>query len=248
MKSTTQQLLLWLHPKHTERWVSRSQLRELLSELSPGGFRSLLYLQEQAGYLIQHEADGEQYYASTEQGRREIVDLYPALAEHRQDWDGQWLQVVFRDAPDNDANFRYLRSSLLEIGAQALSRGVYLYPAPLPDEMAVTLRRLYQDAVVVQSLQGFELGDERALIDELFTLSDIHKVYSGISKESRSLLKQKHKRKTLTDSQKKRLFSAFARFHTVLPYDLNLLSEYFPRVEGAAELLERLQRVLDSRE
>ena len=255
MKSNAQQALLWLYPaetqiateqrsqesSHADRWVRREQLLDLLGDLSDSGKRSLLSYMESNGLILRHKSDGVVRYASTEQGVAAITELFPALQQRHQDWNGEWLQVVFMDAPEGDEGFRYLRSSLLENGAKQLARGVYIYPEPLPAQIEVSLQQLYRGYVVVQRLAEWEFGDERSTVMELFGLSDVAATYSGISRELKRVIEKRYREKSLTDSQKMQVYSAFHRFHSILPHDLNLVPVYMPDGEQAIEVLGRLQ-------
>ena len=89
------------------------------------------------------------------------------------------------------------------------------------------------------------IGDEFTIMGQKAALNDLFELYSGISKELDSLIIILSEKNNASDQQKKQLFSVFNRFVEVVSVDNSLLLYYFPQVEGAFILLQKLQKAFE---
>ncbi len=252
MKDNTQKLLVWLYQSEDNgeageaekaRLVGYDQLELLFPDYTPGGRRSLIYYLQQK-HLLKTERQGRKSgFSLTTHGREAVEALFPALSE-RFRGQLQWQAVIFIEAPRGDQHFRYLREQLLAKQAICLSRGVYLYPGPLPASLQAELRSLYVGAVQVLKIEQWEFGDEQAIVEEHYKLSDVVEILSGLSSEVEELLTNKKEQNSLTNKNKQQLFTVFDRLFEVLKNDAGLSSYYYPQTPTARKLLSDLQGLI----
>ncbi|MBD3279487.1 MAG: hypothetical protein GF390_02120 [Candidatus Pacebacteria bacterium] len=244
MKITTQKLMLWLYPVATQnRWVEYADLKFLLPDLSKSGRRSLVAWLKKKGWLITSQSDQGLLLSLTKTGQHQLVQKWPVLQDHWQDWQGEWSILLCLTAPKNDPGFRYLRDQLIQLKAINLTRGVYLYPNNFPTSLLDLVAKLYAQQVVIMRVNQWQWGDEQVILQQRLSLNDLARAYSGISKELKQLLMVKNKQKDLTDQLKKRLFRVFNRLVAAMEDDLGIVNHYFPRVEAPQQLLAYLQQL-----
>jgi DNA-binding transcriptional regulator PaaX len=252
MKKNTRKILLFLYPtadsvqaKPEEKpLLSFEQLRFLLPKLSTAGFKSLLFYLEKNDYLFKQELDKEVYYSLTNYGRDELERQFPALSIARRQWHGEWTVIIFLQAIKSDQNFRYLRTFLLKHACIALTRGVFLFPGQLNDLVLAELNNRYRQGVMVYQLGNRIIGEERIIIGQKISLADGLKIYSSISRELDELIEITAQIKSLRDQHKLTFYSIFDRFEAFLQEDSGLIQHYYPQVEGALSILNRLQKAL----
>jgi DNA-binding transcriptional regulator PaaX len=243
MKQTTKKILLWLHSaeESNERVASVEELRLLLPELKNSGFRSLLNLLKKQQLISQEDTTFKGGYRLTSYGKSSLEAEFPVFSNLMSQWSGGWTTIVFLNAPKSDKQFRYLRKFLINNHCGQLSRGVYLYPGQLATEIEKLLLRMYVGSVLVTGIGGWLFGDERSVVVETFNLSDIKNGYSGISKETYQLLKQKNKQKGSDGRDKQEIYLVFDRLVSLLSTDLGLFQHYFPDDKSGVQLLAELQ-------
>lgn len=243
MKHTTKKILLWLYQtdKETKSLVQARQLRLLLPELKDSGFRSLINLLKKQHLISQEEEKGLPAYRLTSYGESLLEAQFPIFSDSMNDWAGEWTIVVFLSAPKSDKQFRYLRRYLVNENCGQLSRGVYLFPGKLPENINKLLFKLYVGSVLVTGMSKWVFGDERSLINNLFGLSDLKTTYSGISKEIDQLLKQKNRAKGFESGDISTVCLVFDRLINSLKFDLGLVHYYYSESKSGRELLKQLQ-------
>lgn len=238
--------MLWLYPT-VEGWTGRAEdLPWLLPEITPGGRRSLVAHLQSEQYLVVENVMGESSVRLTDHGLRTLEAEIPALSASLQRWDGVWAMLIFLTTPKADPRFRNLRKLLVEQGAGQLSRGVYLYPGEFPPPIQTLCQQLYRGNVVISSVNGWQFGDERSLMNELFLLSDAAEIYSGISSQTKELLGSNFSHSQLNHSPKVQLFTVFDRLANQLNHDLGLVNYYFPQVPKPLNLLADLHNLTTS--
>lgn len=244
MKKNSKKLLLWLYKRtKTESWVSLSAV-SLVIPLSSTSLRALLKLHQQSGLLTIDTTQPEWYIQITPLGSELTSGLFPAVSDVYAAWDGRWTVLVFRQAPKTDKQFRYLRDQLVSIRAGAIARGVYLFPGDLPLSFVQLLRSLYNSGqVTVATVTEWQLGSLELLINDVFKLSDVAQLYSGISTEVQQLLAVGDTKKALNGADKEQLSSVFDRFYETTTQDIGLVSHYFSRVPTAIDLLHQMQLI-----
>lgn len=243
MKSTAQKLLLSLYtPTAEPLWIGYDVVQFLLPEISSAGQRSLIAQLKQKS-LISVERWERTQLRATQQGYQAITVQFPALSRF-QDWQGEWTAVMFLSAPSQDPNFRYLRSMLLQNQAVPITRGMYLYPGPLPAALLELCQDLYREQVAIVQWGKVIQGDLLSLIAPTYALSDIFQTYSGISTELNSLLRRKLPFLELNHSQKEAIYLVFDRFFTALLQDPGITQFYYPQSPRPLELLGGFQELL----
>ena len=248
MKLNTQRLLAWLYSpkKEQRRLTTYTELELLLPDMTGGGRRSLVHYLTQK-LLIRTERIGDQTQISlTPHGIDALVAQFPAFNEIYQQWQGEWSVLIFRIGPKGDPHFRYLRQLLLDNHAFSLSRGVYLYPGELPEQVINVCKKMYVGSVTIVATHQWSFGDERQIINQQYLLSDLVEVYSGISKEINQLLELKNNQKRLTKKSRLQIYSVFNRLFNILNQDPGFLHYYYPHVSTAPTLLEQLHSIIDA--
>lgn len=238
---TSAKILVWLWGLQQigSRAGSLEDLDWLVPSLTLSGRRSLLTQLKQKKYITIDSVDQTKELFLTTHGAAALTAHFPALSASLDNWQGEWAILVFQQSPKSDPQFRYLRQLLLEARAGQLSRGVYLYPKALPDQIEHQLS-FYIGSVVVLSVAGWQLGDERSVIVPLFQLSDVISGLSGISREVDSLLSSRIDKKRTIIQQREVFHAVYDRLLSVLQFDLGLHKRYFSQVITVKELVLKL--------
>ena len=245
MKNTTKKLLTWLYSPHVHAplLVKTEDVAWLLPELSPAGLRSLLTHLVAQDLIFREEHQQEMCYRISQSGVTALSQAFPAFSPSWQYWQGGWSCLVFLSSPKSDPQFRYLRTVLIKEKARALSRGVFIYPGSFTSEVLDICHQLYRSHVAIFGFSQWVMGDERSLAISLFALDDIKSIYSGISKEIKSLLTQIDDKKGLTHQQKSEVRGMFERLLPAIEQDPGFLQRYFPGEKTALDILASLQQL-----
>ncbi len=245
MKENSKKILLFLYPTENDVvWFSFKELQGLVPNLSVAGLQSALFLLDKKDLLRIDKTQTEWRYGLSSYGKSYLEELFPALYESNDKWQGDWSLLIFLEAPKTDKNFRYLRSYLTQNKAIALTRAVYLYPGLVSDKIKTDLQNSYKNAVLVLKVSKWLFGDDFKVIGQKAQLNDLFELYSSISKEIDRLISIKANEKSFTQQEKTTFFSALSRFLSVLYTDPALLRLYFPQVESAKQLLNKLQKCI----
>lgn len=243
MRTTSKKLLLWLYPTQpgwTGKW---KDLAFLWPDLTAGGRRSLIAHLQREQLIAVENVLGESVLRLTDHGQRVVHSEFPALSTSLEHWDGVWALLIFLTAPTADPRFRNLRKVVLEQGAGQLTRGVYMYPREFPVPIQQMCQQLYRGRVVIHSVHGWQFGDERSMVEEMFLLSDAAETLSGISRELDQLLNNSIPNFGWSHSQKQHMFTVYDRLHALAATDLGLVNHYFPQVPKIGQLLAQLQQL-----
>ncbi len=252
MKITSKKLLLWLYPtqldfgtRYRGRRVSYAQVPVILPELSEDGRQSLVRLLEKNRLLHTDQLTGELNLTLSSYGKSQLEALFPLLKRELDPWQGDWQMILFLEPPQSDPSFRYLRSLLLKELCFALKRGVYLFPGQVTERVTDILNKTYRDSVVVIKYDTWSFGDELKIIGQKANLHSMADIYSGISTELKKLLTKRLSCKTLTNQQKKAIYSVYDRLFINFSEDIGLIDHYFPQVESGFQLLCQLKDNLE---
>lgn len=245
MKENSKRILLFLYPSENQPvWFNLAELQNLVPNLSHAGLQSALFLLDKKELIRIDKTQVESKYSLSSYGQSYLEDLFPALCESSEKWQGDWSLLIFLEAPKTDKNFRYLRSYLTQNKAVALTRAVYLYPGLISEKIKADLERSYKNSVLVLKVSKWLFGDDFKVIGQKAQLNDLFELYSSISKELDRLISLRSNEKSFTQQEKISFFSALSRFLSVLSTDPALLRLYFPQVESARQLLTKLQKCL----
>jgi DNA-binding transcriptional regulator PaaX len=247
VKDNSKKLLLWTYPIDGEnkRKVPYSQLEWLLSDLTQSGRRSLVRLLEKKQLIFTDTITDQKRVSISSHGMNELEAQFPVLKRENDESVRPWSVVVFMDAPQQDPRFRYLRSKLVKHQLFSLKRGLYLYPGELPHDVKSTLEEVYRSSVVVLKVNEWSFGDEQIVIGQKTDLQDRLDVYSGISKEVDELIEAIHHNKSLSNKQKKQIYSIFDRLYQSLGTDLGLISRYYPQANSGVDLLNQIKSLIN---
>jgi hypothetical protein len=226
------------------RRVPESDLEWLLADLTDSGRRSLLRVLIDKELIFSDEISGQTRLAISSYGMSQLEAQIPALNLELDGWKGDWSLILFLQAPEHDKRFRYLRTQLVKQHCFALKRGVYLYPGPLPAQIKNLLQQDYRSAVAAVTVKQWQIGDQQIIIGREIKLRDLIDVYSGLSRELKSLLNNFEHRKSLMDRQKQPFFSIFDRLYQSLLTDLGLIPYFFPQGPSGLKILAKMQTSL----
>lgn len=209
--------MLYLAPLdgEVEYWAKYDEIQTILGDISESGLRSLMFIALQKGWLRRQGGYFTPGVSLTRLGAAQLKPQFPALFPPTEDWS----VLIFLQSNANDPSFRYLRKQLVGIHNLQISRGAYVMRGKLPNTLMTLLQSSYQQNVLVLHIDNCEFGDIWVLADQKFSLSDIVKIYSGISTEVDDLLKVKQQNSSLTQPAKQQLSSVFDRYYQ------NLLSD-----------------------
>lgn len=240
MRENTKKILLSMYPSTGEAvWCTFAQLHTWVPGLSKAGLQSALFLLDKQELLRIDKATTQWRYSLSSHGISQLETLFPALSDRTRQQ--QWLLLIFLQAPKHDHNFRYLRNYLVQNQAVALTRAVYLVPSSLLERLKTELTGSYKNEVLLLEVGEWLFGDDYKVIGQKANLTDLHNLYSSISKELDRLTDIEVTQKILTQQEKDSFFSAFNRFLSVLAQDQSLLLRYFPDIEDAKAMLARFQ-------
>lgn len=152
------------------------------------------------GYLEKIIKNGEVFFRLTSSGQEKIIRDFPILALQSKPWDRRWKIVVF-DIPEKERKVRnYLRAKLYELGFGMLQESVWISPFDIIEDLREYLENshLGENVFVFTAGRAF-IGDEKILAQKVWKLDKINERYKKI------LEKWQEKRKTLVESEKKKL-------------------------------------------
>ena len=217
------------------------QVKKLLSKLSDSGLKSLLFLLNKKQLVSLEKINEELHISITSHGKRALETQFPAFSPRFYKWQGQWSVVVFLRPPKGDKNFRFLRKKLLSLHFLGLTRGVFLYPGEVPEQVLKLCDQLYRDSILILNIQDWIFGDELQVIGLKSGLLDAKDSYSSISKEISRLIEKNEQKKGLIKSSEEEIVSVFHRLYQVLDGDCGVGNYYFPQEDGFLTLLKKLQ-------
>lgn len=248
MKNTTKKILLALYPPEKQLFyrLSQESLKFLVPELTKEGFRSLVYLLEKKELLQSVVLEGTIYFISTDKAQQMIKAQFPALETLNEEVSLDWTVIVFSEPPKGDAQFRYLRTKVIQEGGMALARGVYVLATKLSAQFKQTIESLYRDNVYMFSIGKWYFGAENPIIMKHFHISDTLNSYSSISKEVGELLVIFEAKKRLTNNAKEAFCNIYVRWFEILSEDRGLASRYFPQHVSGVQILRQFQQILQS--
>lgn len=242
MKENSKKIILWLYREQNmknyfEKPVLVKSLKSVLPQIKDTTFRSLLNLLSKDGLIDTQKIDGKSYVSITDLGIKTANLLFPALSEVEGGWQGSWECLVFTTAPKGDKQFRFLRKKLLDVGAIAITRGVYLMPNGFSKDFIDLCLKLYKHSVLVFGLSEFVIGINKSHILEKYSIADINNSYSGISRELEVVLNKSLNKKTLIEQSKNTMLSIFDRYYQVLSEDSGFVQYFFQSKKSAKNIL-----------
>jgi len=244
MKQTSKKLLLWLYPiaelQHRRR-VDYQQIQLILPKLTEDGRQSLIRLLESKELLFTDRLSTQLSLSISTYGKSLLEAQFPVLTQPADTTTKQWGLILFMQAPNTDKNFRYLRNFLLADHCLALTRGTYLCVGKPSDSLLSLLEKSYRGAVLIVQFDNLLFGDELKIIGLKFGIESLVKSYSDIGKDIDSLLTKKINYKSLSDQQKRSIYSVYDRLFTNLELDHNLINRYFPQEKSGIFLLNQLK-------
>lgn len=222
-----------------------AQLEQLTPEISAAGRRSLMSYLLSENLVVREQFGRQSYFRLGQMGSEAVKASFPPFSDHRQVWNGQWAIVSFVAAPVGDRQFRYVRQLLIQHQAVKLSRGDYLLPVPIAPSLLLELKNTYSQSVLVMAIEKTLIGDLRAKIFEELAIEPIATSLSGISSELTQLLHRRQAQRSLSDQQKKHIFSVFDRFWIAAKDGTGLEQFYFPQVNSWQNILSDLQSLME---
>lgn len=253
MKTSSKKLLLWLYPtqfdsqgsSYQRRRIPYGQIPIILPELSEDGRQSLVRLLESNQLLHTDQLSGELHLSLSSHGKSQLEAEFPLLKKQTDHWQGDWQMILFLNPPKGDKSFRYLRTLLLKNHCFSLRRGVYLHAGEIEDKITDILNKTYRNAVMIIRYDTWSFGDELRIIGQMTDLQSKVDIYSGISTELKKLLTKKMNYKTLTNQQKKAIYSVYDRLYINLAEDVGIINYYYPQVESGFQLLSQLKNRIE---
>lgn len=249
MISAIKQLILLTHSANASaRMIEEKSLRECLTlngGLTAAGWRSLMFQQFKSGVIQRVDLGERTMLTLTPQGVAASMTAFPALDTRWRAWQGNWIAVLFQQAPNSDPQFRQLRQELLGLAGLPLSRGIYLVPTVYRWELMVKTEA-YARGLAIAPVEQWLRGQPNARAIEFFHLTELAQNYSGISAECTRLLGVKRRSKKRDHQQKMQFLAAFNRFWEVLGDDRGLLPHFLPPAMNSVRVLAQLQTAFDS--
>jgi len=246
VKKNTQKILLALYSNSQEPPVVTpvDRLAVVVPDLSPSGFRSLIMFLETKQLIYRQRVLSTVSVGITEEGRRVLTALFPALQTRWRQWQGNWMVLVFLKAPHSDPHFRYLRKLLLSEQSIVFTRGVYLAPDSFSPRIIHECQSLYSKSVSLFSVEKWLMGLDRPQVISYYDLTAKIESYSGISKEIDQLLIKHTYKKGLNNQLKNNISSLFDRLVDSLREDPGFSRFYFPGTPEVNKIISGLQQLL----
>lgn len=245
MKENTKLILVWLYSERVgERWVSYDEAKRVLSKLSDSGLKSLLFLLNKKQLVSLEKINDETHMSITSHGKRALESQFPAFSPRFVQWQGDWSVMMFLTPPKGDKNYRFLRQKLLSFHFIGITRGVFVYPGDVPEEVIKLCDQLYRDSVVVLKNKEWVFGDDLKTIGMKSGLLDTKDAYSSISREISGLIEKNNSQKGLMKASEHEILSIYDRLYRTLEADCGLVGWYFPQETGFFSLLKSLQNLI----
>lgn len=242
-KNSRMSLLALTHPLVIRQGVPEEFFQALLHDLSRSGYQSLLSQLTAKELLWYERRPLGRYVGATEKGRRELLDIFPALQPQEAD---SWHLLVFTQAPKADPQFRNLNEQLHKQHWLKVSRGVYAHPFAPSAQLAVLLDTFYSDSVMLSTVAEWKIGFKRAVIVREYGLEALSDLYSGISSECHRLLTIINKKKELNYRSILSIKSVIARFESAVRDDSGLLPQVFQGSENAHDVYGLVARLIQA--
>lgn len=236
-------LLALTHPSVIRQGVPEEFFQALLSELTPSGYQSLLSQLTGKELLWYERRPLGKYVGATEKGKRELLDIFPALQTQEAD---SWHLLVFTRAPKADPQFRNLNEQLHRQRWLKLSRGVYAHPFKPSSQITVLLDTFYSDSVMLSTVAEWKIGFKRAVIVREYGLEALSDLYSGIGSECYRLLTTFSHKKGLNYKSILSIKSVIARFESALGDDAGLLPQVFQGSDNAYDIYGLIARLVQA--
>lgn len=251
LKKNSLQILLALYSKSVGVVVSftQEQLELLVTDLSTSGMRSLLYRLRQLGCISTLDLESGVHYYLTQKGAEALIRRIPALRLRDHEWSGVWHQIVFLNAPTVDPAFRNIRNFLQSRNAILITRGVYLIPDFISEDLQQQFKlndahSEYGGSVFLTVVGGWGNDVTIRTLITLNGLEDLHVTYSSISKDIDDLLSIISVKQRLTDRSKLEIAMVFARFWEVLGEDGGVSGSLQMHSITPHSLLQRVQNLV----
>lgn len=232
-----------LHQDQSNEGLSQRVLDLLNPNLSAEGKRSLVVQALKMELIWQENRSEGQFLGITQKGRGTITGIFPALQLVKP---LNWSLLIFGKAKSSDPGFKSLSQLLRKEKWMAISRGVFLYPFSLTEQMNQVISSLYTSNVFVINNPQWSYGLDRSKIVQYYQLEQINNIYSGISKEIDSLLTKIEERKALSQRDIFSISNCIERCESVLHDDSGLLSAYFQRSINSQDCLKKIFQLLHS--
>jgi len=239
MKENSLKLLLNLVSKSGEqRSVRVTALKNtVFPNLKSSSFRSLLYLAKARGWLDLQTVAGERVIIGNRQALTVLEPHFPALLGVWDNWEGQWLSLVFNRPPKTDKQFRFLRNWCQAHHCLQLSRGVYLAPDVYLTNYLSELKPIYDHSIYILSSREWQNDNVDQVAREKYQVVELSNQYSGISNQINGLLKIIDLQKKLDDQHIEQLPALFERLFVAITADLGVIRYYFPHLESVWSLI-----------
>jgi len=200
--------------------------------------------------VVKMERDGKVYYRLTSIGREYIYEFSGISLRRQKVWDKGWRMVIMDSGALVPNQVRWLRGQLINLGMKSLSRGVWVTPLDISQEIKkVLIEEGVGGGVVVVVTRRFMVGDDKAFAERVWKLLKLRNSYQEIISDCGRLLKNVRSAKSLNDRLKKEFLTVFDRWYELLPLEpklpKTLLPDNWASVEAANEFNKLAESVLE---
>lgn len=176
------------------------------------------------------DRDGRVYYRLTSVGREYLFDCFGIKVGKQKVWDRGWRMVVMDAGVLDRGQVRQLRQYLRKMGFKLLSRGVWVTPINVSEEIKKTLVKTgIAGGVVVLVTRRFMVGDDKAFAERVWSLEKRDTAYLEFIDRTERLLRLVRGAKSLDNQLKKRFLSLFDRWQEMLPLEPWLPKALLPK-------------------
>jgi len=159
--------------------------------------------------------NGIAFFRLTGLGRERLLSFFPISLGQSRVWDRKWRLLI--------GNAKNLKPILNSFGFQKLTRGVYLTPMPVSEQLKSYLleKRLISEAILIEA-HRFLLTDDQKLAKKLWQLEELARKYRDFINKSRGVLKSLRTQKRLKNRDKNRVVDLFNAYFSLLSSDSGL--------------------------
>jgi DNA-binding transcriptional regulator PaaX len=210
-------------------YLGLSEIYWRLPQFAHSSVREALLQMTKKRLASRIQRDGKTYYRMTNVGREYLFRQLRIPRGKRGVWDRGWRMVIVDAGVLSKAEVRGLRTSLKDLGMKTLSRGIWVTPQNISNEIKqLLLDKDLVSGVVVVVTRRFMVGDDKAFAEKVWSLIQLNQVYREFVSQTEQLLTKVRASKSLTNELKSQFNSVFDRWQALIPEEPRLPKALLP--------------------
>lgn len=231
-----------------EEEFNYEQLYQLL-DFAPVSVRGAVAGLKDESLVSVYMREGVTRISLTSVGREQLKAEFGGLRAAGSKRDATWTVCLFLDSAqstgrDGKPILRPVRNKLLESGFFALERGMYVFPGICPPSLVSDLSRLHAlHRVLVFESKRLVVGDERAIVRQLFDIKQLGKQSEVLTKTLTGLSKRLARKEKLHPQTRESFISLLPWLMEFFAQEIIVPDIYFPQEIKLSDIKQLLFQV-----